>query len=64
MSEHDILTTCEAAEFLRISKTNLEHQRLLGSGPPYARMGRLIRYRRSTLEKWLAELEQRNGGTK
>lgn len=62
MSEREILNTRQAAEFLQVAKTTLEHQRAAGNGPPFARIGkRLIRYRRAALESWLVTQEQVNG---
>ena len=50
----DILPTPEAATYLRLSKPTLERLRLTGEGPPYAKLGKAVRYRRADLDAWLA----------
>jgi predicted DNA-binding transcriptional regulator AlpA len=49
------LTTPEAAEYLRLSKQFLEGARYRadGSGPPYIKLERAVRYRRSALDSWM-----------
>lgn len=42
-----------AAAFLGVSWLTLADWRVKGTGPAYSRAGRLIRYRKSTLEAWL-----------
>jgi excisionase family DNA binding protein len=56
----EVMTTPEAALYLRCSTQLLEIMRCRGGGPPYTKVGRLVRYRKSALEKWLAEREQIN----
>ena len=52
------LSTREAAEYLGVSKTYLEHRRLSGGGPPYSKIdgGRtsLVRYAKEDLDVWMA----------
>lgn len=47
------LTPAEAGEVLDLSAQALAAARSEGRGPRYARVGRLIRYRRSDLDEWL-----------
>lgn len=49
-----LFTQREAAILLRCSQRTLERYRLSGSGPLYVKAGRLVRYRESDLEKWIA----------
>ena len=42
-----------AARILGLSVRTLERHRLAGTGPRYARLGQLIRYRQSNLEEWI-----------
>jgi excisionase family DNA binding protein len=44
----------EAADYLRSSESTLAKKRLSGEGPPFVRIGRAIRYRRSDLDSWMA----------
>jgi excisionase family DNA binding protein len=50
---HDIMTTAEAADYLRLSKPTLERARVSGDGPLYCKLGGSVRYRRADLETWL-----------
>ena len=51
-----LLDTSEAATFLGLAPTTLEHWRGLRKGPPFLRVGpRCIRYRLEDLEAWLSE---------
>jgi excisionase family DNA binding protein len=49
-----MLTTQDAADYLRLSKRTLERMRVDGLGPRFIRLRRSIRYRQSDLEQWLA----------
>ena len=51
--DYDVLTTVEAARYVRLGKPTLERFRLTGEGPLYAKLGGAVRYRRADLEKWL-----------
>jgi excisionase family DNA binding protein len=44
----------EAADYLRSSESTLAKKRLTGEGPPFVRIGRAVRYRRSDLDAWMA----------
>ena len=54
MSAPEIMTTGEAAEYLRVSRQTLEINRHKGRGPIFVRVGRLIRYRKSDIDAYLA----------
>jgi len=49
----ELLTSQEAADFMKISVHTLEKWRAQGTGPDYVRAGRQARYDRETLEAWL-----------
>ena len=49
-----LLTTAEAAEFVRLSQAHLEKCRVYGRGPRFVRLGRAIRYRIEDLQAWIA----------
>ena len=49
----DILTTLEAAHYVRLGKPTLERARVTGEGPRYAKLGGSVRYRRADLDAWL-----------
>jgi len=53
--QSDLLTTIEAAEFLGTTVGTMEVWRCSKRYQiPYIKVGRLVRYRRSDLEQWLA----------
>lgn len=54
-SQHVVMTTRQAASYLQISPKKLELDRHKGTGPPYAKMGRLVRYRKVDLDEYLAD---------
>jgi len=58
MRDGDLITTREAAAMLGVAPRTLEGWRLRGGGPRYVAVGRLVRYRRAELERWLAERER------
>ena len=56
-----VMTTEEAARYLKIGVRTFLRLRATGEGPPGARVGRQWRYRRSALDAWLAERETTQG---
>jgi excisionase family DNA binding protein len=49
------LTPAESAQYLRSSTSTLAKLRLKGDGPVFTRIGRVIRYRRSDLDRWMSD---------
>lgn len=50
-----LLSETQTAELLGLSIRTLQSWRLRGGGPPFAKVGRAVRYRRSDLELWLEQ---------
>lgn len=50
----NILTTPEAAAYVRLSKPTLDRLRLTGDGPAFVKVGRAVRYRTCDLDAWVA----------
>ena len=50
----ELLTEHEAADLLKVSTRTLQAWRCNSSGPPFARVGRSIRYMRTGLLNWLS----------
>lgn len=51
-----LLTTEEAAEIIRMSKSSLARWRAEGTGPAYVLVGgRAVRYRRADVDAWMAD---------
>jgi Helix-turn-helix domain len=48
----DWLTEPQAAAELGKSPRTLRHWRLLGEGPPFARFGNEVRYKRDSIRAW------------
>ena len=55
-----VMDTDEAAAYLRMSPQKLELMRLEGGGPKFAKLGRLVRYRKVSVDRWLADNERAN----
>jgi len=53
-----VMTTEQAATFLGMSRQTLESLRVKGDGPRYAKLGRLVRYRREALLGWVSANER------
>lgn len=49
----ELLTTNEAAQYVRLGKPTLERIRVKGDGPLYCKLGGAVRYRRVDLDAWL-----------
>ena len=52
-SQATYLDTQAAAELTGISKVTLERWRTEGEGPPYVKLGRLVKYRRVDLDAFM-----------
>jgi hypothetical protein len=48
-------TEQEEADRLKLKKKTLANQRCRGDGPPFIKLGRLIRYDPDQTDAWLAE---------
>jgi hypothetical protein len=55
----EFLTREELASELRRSPRTLDRWEVLGMGPPRTLVGRKVLYRRGSVQKWLAEQENR-----
>jgi len=51
----ELLTTQEAAKFLKLSPRTLEKLRITGGGPAFIALGRARRYRLEDLQRWVSE---------
>lgn len=48
-----LLTTKEAAQYLRLGKPTLERFRTTRVGPPYIKLGGAVRYLKTDLDRWV-----------
>lgn len=51
-----LMTQKEVAKYLRISQAALERWRSYGGGPPYIKIGRMVRYRFSDVRDYVESL--------
>lgn len=58
LAPKEVFDTQGAADYLSVSRQLLELLRVEGGGPRYAKLGRLVRYRRAALDAWLIERER------
>jgi excisionase family DNA binding protein len=54
----ELLTIDEVAARLRVSRKTLYNWRAIRTGPDGFRVGRTVRYRRESVERWLREQEE------
>lgn len=52
-----MLTTREAAQYVRLSTSTLNQLRVKGGGPPFIKLGRRVTYRVTALDAWLSKRE-------
>lgn len=57
ITSHDLLNRQEAAAFIGVSDRMLDRWELLRQGPPRLKLGGVIRYRRSSILRWLESRE-------
>jgi len=50
---HELMTEQEAATYLGVSLSGMRKWRARGYGPKYCRFGKIIRYKRSSLDQWV-----------
>jgi len=60
--ESDYLTSAETADLIRRPTSTLAYWRHRGEGPPFAKVGKRVLYRRHDVEKWLTEQFARAAG--
>ena len=53
----ELLDTRQVAKVYNCTAQWLERMRIEGRGPKYVKIGRLVRYRLSAVEAWIAEQE-------
>lgn len=59
---NDLDTDRATAEYLGVTTKWLAQQRWLHQGPPYAKVGRAVRYRRTDVDRWLEQHTVRHEG--
>jgi excisionase family DNA binding protein len=55
-----LLTTAEAAEYLRLKPHTLENMRWQGTGPFFLKLGGRVFYRRADLKQWCDQARRRS----
>ena len=54
----ELLNDTDTAKLLHIKPATLRQWRMVGKGPKYSKMGKLVLYKRQTVERYLAELPE------
>jgi predicted DNA-binding transcriptional regulator AlpA len=60
MTVEALLTEAQVSEILGRGVPTLQKDRVAGTGPQFIKMGRLVRYRPSDVQAWLAERVRRS----
>jgi excisionase family DNA binding protein len=55
VADDELLTEQELATLLKVAVRTVRRWRVEGSGPPALRIGRVVRYRRADVDRWLAQ---------
>lgn len=53
MDAQPLWTPTQAAEYLSLSPRTLEAKRCTGGGPPYIKLGRVVRYDPAAVKAWV-----------
>lgn len=54
MKKPNLICTKKAARILSISPRTMENYRQSGIGPPYMKLGKIVRYCPTELEEWIS----------
>ena len=54
-SNKKLLTETEVEEFYGINKRTLQRERIFNTGIPYVKIGRRVRYQRSTIDQYIKD---------
>ena len=60
MTGDKFLRTPEAAKLLGVARRSLEKWRVYGTGPVFTKMGRLVMYAESDLDRWATSRRRRS----
>lgn len=60
LRDDELLTLAEVADILRVPIATLRYWRHLGTGPAGFRIGRGVRYWRSTVHRWLHDQDRKD----
>ena len=58
MNTSILINTHEAAQLIGIKPETLRQWRMNGPGPSFLKLGKLVKYRRSTVLQWIDGLEE------
>lgn len=58
MNTSILINTHEAAQLIGIKPETLRQWRMNGQGPSFLKLGKLVKYRRSTVLQWIDGLEE------
>jgi excisionase family DNA binding protein len=55
LSTNEMFNEDQAAQFLGVSVRTIQSWRVTGSGCPYVKLGRAVRYQKSKLIEWIEQ---------
>ena len=58
MDTPTLINTADAAQMIGIRPETLRQWRMIGQGPSFLKLGKLVKYRRSTVLLWIDNLEE------
>jgi hypothetical protein len=58
MDTPTLINTADAAQMIGIRPETLRQWRMIGQGPSFLKLGKLVKYRRSTVLQWIDNLEE------
>jgi len=61
--EDSLFAQATVAAFRNCSIATVEHDRWAGTGVPFIKMGRLVRYRKYDIKKWLMQFQAMHSTT-
>ena len=55
-----LLSDVDLEQLTGVKQSTWQKKRIFGGGPPFIRLGRMVRYRRSDVVAWIAAIPSRN----
>ena len=53
VTDDQLLTAAELSALIKVKEETLERWRMRGQGPPYIKLGKLVRYARADIAEWV-----------
>jgi predicted DNA-binding transcriptional regulator AlpA len=56
----ELFSSLNTSQYMNMSHSWLRRSRVDGNGPPFIKLGRSVRYRKSDVDAWLDQQKQEN----